>query len=212
MAKRFVYHYTNFETLNDILDVSESKSYGVSGLHPISRFIRLEFVPHGKLPEKAFDGAIFAMPDRFPQSYLTHHWFGPDRCFMADVINNIRGCRDEIVRLRVCLSDEGDDACVADWGVHMHPDFNGPRDNPQELTEATKIAYFNSLTPLWDESVWRRHKIPEIVCFTPVLKDQISVDAIFDRKSLLQEIEEKRLNTLKTNKKFMTPPRGYKPT
>lgn len=168
------YHYTGRQQLRDIFaQDTNHTSYGENGLIPMKRFIPIGQASSKQLPEKAFSGSVFGLLSPLPLGWLTHSWKSPKQCVFEDVIESI--VRDGQLTLLKVHTLPDDDIHVADWGVHLHPEFNGTAASPIEIVHQTKKNYWDSLVPITNHAGYAHHVIPEVICFSRIPPERIEI-------------------------------------
>ena len=179
------YHYTSAE----IPELWGSENNRNVGLIPKQRFIPLG--PHSSgLPKKANDAAIFGLLSPMDRGWCTQAYV-PDIPLLEAVLRDIRPRGNgKICLLEVSLTPS-DDAHLADYGVHLVPDYDGTYGDNRTVAKQVKANYWNSLVPF---SEYKRssgaHLIPEVVCFSPLPLDRLRVIKIQDRKDVIDAVRE----------------------
>lgn len=191
------YHYTGHEALKSIF----GRQNGRNGLQPDWRFISLGHA-HG-LPDKAHEGAIWGMLSPRPKAFTETFWHD-DTSFFGDCLRRARHHLSPTFMLRAQIAPE-DDIYVADWSVHLRDDFYGTKASAEQVVHDVKKAYWESLVPL---SAYKpgAYRLPEVVCFSPVPQERLSVETVipaseidryiktgrFDRKALERDRKKKQ--------------------
>lgn len=179
------YHYT---TADRWIKIQSGESYDESGLVPVGRFLDMTLVSRFGLPKKASEAAIFGFLEPIPKE-----WLVPDRDYgnkpiFETVIGNLRGMSDELVLLKVDITDK-DDVQIADWSPHIADDFMGHREVSAEIMQRVKTDYFSSLKPFSEHQTHgtARHAIPEVVCFSAIPLNRIKPVRFVSRWEIINE-------------------------
>lgn len=169
------YHYTSKNNAARILGLNHNEER--TGLGPRKRFIRYGLDVDLNLPAKAHDGGVFGLLEPVPSSWATEMWCDDTPAFQ-DVLDDISG--EGRVLFEVAVNPE-DDIYIGEWGMHLADDYNGLNGSNSNILKRVKEDYFNSLCP-WQQyfEEGREYNLPEVVCFTPINKDNISIKLIFD--------------------------------
>lgn len=93
------------------------------------------------------------------------------------VLQDIRTGYTEKIALLKINTDGIKNVFVADWGAHLAMDYMGVRSTPTDVLKRVKQQYADSLIPIDDYSENMNYRLPEVVCFSEIPKDNI--EAIF---------------------------------
>ncbi len=192
------FHYTSEENFADV--VSGSRCHK-TGLIPRRRFLPLGLAGKFNLPPKAGDGAVFGLLDPQPVSWMKHEYHQGEGLLETVIKDMVRNKKILLLRCEILPTD---DVHVADHVFHMRPDYNGNRDVDNPATGEVKRAYWNSLIPAAHYS--GQHIVPEVISFSPIPLERISVERIYDtHRDLLNELRSL------VGKTLLPPPRQIDP-
>ena len=170
------YHITGLGSIGEIFSGRQS------GLRPSRRMIDLG-VP--KIPSQGHEGAIFGTLNSNPEEWWRNTWV-PNTPLMETVLKDIdTGGTDQVVLLEVDTENNNDQIFVADWGVHLIPEYTGRKSG--NLSEV-KQRYVNSLTPIEEYmSSGQSFEVPEVICFRDIPAHQLNVVGTYERYPLIDQ-------------------------
>lgn len=188
MSKSHFFHYTNSCSIKKIFSHSSEDS----GLQSERRFIPLGMA--SGLPRKAHDGATWGMLSPRPIEYASIHW-GKGESFFHDCLRQTISRLSPTFMIKADVTPN-DSVYVADWGVHLRPEFLGTTMKNKKIIHEVKTAYWNSLIPLKDYKEGT-HTLPEVICFSDIQKEQLSVELTIPGSEMDRYIQTGHFDTSK---------------
>ena len=185
-------HFYHYSTFNGFQAMCRGDHYGKTGLIPLRRVLRAGLSSRFNLPAKAEDGAVFGLLDPQPAAWMKHEYH-PEQGLLETILRDMQFRGDEMLLLK-CEVDPDDDIHVADHIFHMRKDYNGIDDLDNPAMGEVKRAYWKSLVSFSGYN--GGYTLPEVICFSPIPMDRISVVEKYD--SLHDLVNELRINADKT--------------
>lgn len=185
MSAKF-YHYASAQFEREIVEDEFLK--------PSKRLVNLRI---SGLPDRAYDGALFGLPDDpLPLGWCSEQWGNHGGDLGMSILESVFFYKSsaEFIRLEIEPTDEDDQLFVTDYGVHQVEEYKGSEFTDDPATLRTKWQYYNRLVP-WAEYQDRKEELnylcPEVISFAPIPLTRLTGVERVSNRELRQKIREK---------------------